>query len=202
MKNVISVGVSNRHVHLCREDLEVLFGKDYQLKPIKNLSQPGEFAAEETVIIAGPKGVIENVRVLGPLRKRTQVEISRTDAYKLGLNVPVRDSGNLDGTPGCTIIGPKGTVVLKEGVILAKIHIHMTPKDAEMFNVNDKDKVAVLKEGERPIIYPDVLVRVSEKYALEMHVDTDEANAANIRNGDNVIILGKSDEVIKALFNK
>ena len=159
----IVVGVSNRHVHLSKEDLEVLFGKGYQLTPVKDLRQPGQFAAKETVTIVGPKGAIENVRVLGPIRKETQVEISRTDAFKLGLNPPVRDSGDLDGTPGIVIVGPAGVVVKNRGVILAKRHIHMHPKDAQHYGVKDKDIVRVIVEkGERRLIFDDVLVRVRE----------------------------------------
>ena len=186
----IVVGVSNRHVHLSKEDLEVLFGKGYQLTPVKDLRQPGQFAAKETVTIVGPKGAIENVRVLGPIRKETQVEISRTDAFKLGLNPPVRDSGDLDGTPGIVIVGPAGVVVKNKGVILAKRHIHMHPKDAQHYGVKDKDIVRVIVEkGERRLIFDDVLVRVREDFALEFHVDTDEANAAMLNNGDLVYIV-------------
>lgn len=186
----IVVGVSNRHVHLSREDVEILFGKDYQLTPIKDLGQPGQFACQETVTIVGPKGSIENVRVLGPERKETQVEISLTDAYKLGLNPPVRDSGDLEGTPGITIIGPKGQVTKDRGVIIAKRHIHMHTSDAEKFGVKDKDIVKVIVEkGDRKLIFDDVLVRVSDKFALEFHVDTDEANAALLKTGDIVYIV-------------
>ncbi|ODN29694.1 phosphate propanoyltransferase [Fervidobacterium thailandense] len=186
----IVVGVSNRHVHLSREDVEILFGKDYQLTPIKDLGQPGQFACQETVTIVGPKGSIENVRVLGPERKETQVEISLTDAYRLGLNPPVRDSGDLEGTPGITIIGPKGQVTKDRGVIIAKRHIHMHTSDAEKFGVKDKDIVKVIVEkGDRKLIFDDVLIRVSDKFALEFHVDTDEANAALLKTGDIVYIV-------------
>ncbi|MBO8160770.1 MAG: phosphate propanoyltransferase [Thermosipho sp. (in: Bacteria)] len=186
----IIAGVSNRHVHLSKEDVEILFGKGYQLTPIKDLGQPGQFACQETVIIAGPKGAIERVRVLGPERKETQVEISLTDAFKLGVIPPVRDSGDLEGTPGIVIIGPKGSVVKEKGVIIAKRHIHMHPTDAEKYGVKDKDivKVIVDKPGRR-VIFDDVLIRVSEKYALEFHVDTDEANAALLKTGDLVYII-------------
>ncbi|MBO8139492.1 MAG: phosphate propanoyltransferase [Thermosipho sp. (in: Bacteria)] len=186
----IVAGVSNRHVHLSREDVEILFGKDYKLTPIKDLGQPGQFACQETVIIAGPKGAIEKVRVLGPERKETQIEISLTDAFKLGVMPPVRDSGDLDGTPGIVIIGPKGSVIKDKGVIIAKRHIHMHTKDAEKYGVKDKDIVKVLVEKQgRKLIFDDVLIRVSKKYALEFHVDTDEANAALLKTGDIVYIL-------------
>lgn len=186
----IVVGVSNRHVHLSKEDIEILFGKGYELKPVKDLGQPGQYAADEKVIIVGPKGAIEQVRVLGPARNNTQIEISKTDAFKLGLNPPVRDSGDIENTPGIVIVGPRGTVIKDKGVILAKRHIHMHPKDAQHYGVKDKDIVKVVceKEGRR-LIFDDVLVRVSEKFALEFHVDTDEANAALLKNGDLVWII-------------
>ncbi|ABQ46563.1 MULTISPECIES: phosphate propanoyltransferase [Thermotoga] len=186
----IIVGVSNRHVHLSKEDLEILFGKGYELTPIKDLRQPGQYAAKETVTIVGPKGAIENVRVLGPVRRETQVEISRTDAFKLGLRPPVRDSGDLEGTPGIVIIGPNGILVKEKGVIIAKRHIHMHPKDAEHYGVKDKDLVKVIVEsGDRKLIFDDVLIRVREDFALEFHVDTDEANAAMLNTGDFVYIV-------------
>jgi len=186
----IIVGVSNRHVHLSREDLETLFGKGYELTPVKELRQPGQYAAKETVTIVGPKGAIENVRVLGPVRKETQVEISRTDAFRLGVRPPVRDSGDLEGTPGIVIIGPNGILVKEKGVIIAKRHIHMHPKDAEHYGVKDKDIVKVIVEsGDRRLIFDDVLIRVREDFALEFHVDTDEANAAMLNTGDLVYIV-------------
>ncbi|KLO25066.1 MULTISPECIES: phosphate propanoyltransferase [unclassified Marinitoga] len=189
-KTGIIVGVSNRHVHLSKEDLEVLFGEGYELHPIKDLKQPGQYAAEEVVTLVGPKGKIERVRVLGPVRKETQIEISQTDAFKLGVKPPVRDSGDLDGTPGIKIVGPKGEVETKKGLILAKRHIHMLPEDAEKYNVKDKDLVYVaIEKGDRKLIFGDVLIRVSPKYALEFHVDTDEANAALIKTGDEVFIV-------------
>lgn len=186
----IIVGVSNRHVHLSKEDLEVLFGEGYELHPIKDLRQPGQYAAEEVVTLVGPKGKIERVRVLGPVRKETQIEISQTDAFKLGVKAPVRDSGDLDGTPGIKIVGPKGEVETKKGLILAKRHIHMLPEDAEKYGVKDKDLVYVaVEKGDRKLIFGDVLIRVSPKYALEFHVDTDEANAALLKTGDEVKIV-------------
>ncbi|GAB6189424.1 phosphate propanoyltransferase [Marinitoga arctica] len=186
----IVVGVSNRHVHLSKEDLEALFGEGYELHPIKDLKQPGQYAADEVVTLVGPKGKIERVRVLGPVRKETQIEISQTDAFKLGVRPPVRDSGDLDGTPGIKIIGPKGEVETNKGLILAKRHIHMLPEDAEKYGVKDKDLVYVaVEKGDRKLIFGDVLIRVSSKYALEFHVDTDEANAALIKTGDEVKIV-------------
>jgi propanediol utilization protein len=185
----IPVSVSNRHVHLSEKDLEILFGKGYKLTKIKDLSQPGQFAAKETVIIAGPKGVIEKVRILGPTRKQTQVEVSMTDTYKLGVKAPVRDSGDLIGSAPITIIGPKGSVYLSEGLIIAKRHIHMTTYEASRFNLRDKQIVKVKIVGERGGIFDEVLVRVSDNYALDMHIDTDEANAFGITGQTKGVII-------------
>jgi len=181
---LIPVGISNRHVHVSQVDLEALFGPGYQMKEMRPLAQPGQFAAEEVVTLVGPKGRLDKVRILGPVRRESQVEISQTDGYKLGVSAPVRDSGDLDGTPGLTLIGPQGEVRLEKGVILACRHIHMTPADAEAFGVKDKDRVNVRVAGERPTTFEGVLVRVSASYALELHLDTDEANTALLRNGE------------------
>lgn len=180
----VPVGISNRHIHLSRTDLDILFGEGYELTIMKDLSQPGQYAATEVVMIEGPKGKINNVRILGPVRKETQVEISRTDSFVLGVNPPVRDSGYLQGTPGVKVIGPKGEVQLDKGVILAARHIHFHTDDSEKFGVKDQDRLRVIVEGERGIIFENVLARVSKYYALEFHVDTDEANAAGIKNGN------------------
>ncbi len=186
----IVAGVSARHLHLSEEDLKVLFGENAQLTPIKDLGQPGQYASEEKIKIIGPKGAFESVRVLGPVRKDTQVEVSLTDAYKLGVVPPVRDSGDIEGTPGVKLIGPAGEVNLEKGLILAKRHIHMTPEDAQRFEVKDKDIVSVLCDTQgRKTIFQDVLVRVSPKYALEFHVDTDEANASFLKTGDEIQII-------------
>jgi len=185
----IPIGVSNRHIHLTLEDIEMLFGQGHELTNIKNLGQPGEFAAEEVLTVVGPRGVIEGVRILGPVRSVTQIEISMTDAYRLGLRPPVRESGNVKGTPGVAVVGPRGVVSLEEGVILAARHIHMRPENAESFSVEDKQKVRVHVPGERGQVFENVLVRVSPTYALEMHVDTDKANAALLKNGDQVRII-------------
>jgi len=182
----IPVGVSNRHVHVSQADLEVLFGPGYPLKEMRPLAQPGQYAAEEVVTLVGPKGRLDKVRILGPVRRETQVEIAQTDAYKLGVSAPVRDSGDLDGTPGVTILGPAGQVTLEKGVILACRHIHMTPADAEVFGVKDQDRVSIKVAGERPTTFEGVLIRVSPSYALELHLDTDEANTALLRNGEYV----------------
>ncbi|MFT5993933.1 MAG: acetate kinase [Bradymonadia bacterium] len=180
----IPVAVSARHIHLTQETVEALFGKGHTLTEYKPLSQPGQFACEERVNLIGPKRNIENVRVLGPTRSKDQVEISATDEFALGLDAPVRASGHTENTPGITLEGPAGRLTLKEGVICAWRHIHMTPADAEAFGVSDKDVVDVeVATEDRTLTYGDVLVRVSEKYALEMHIDTDEANAAGIQRG-------------------
>lgn len=187
----INVGVSNRHVHLSVEHKEILFGRGYKLTYIKSLSQKGQFAALETVTLVGTRGSIEGVRILGPERKETQVEISRTDMYKLGVNAPVRDSGELEGTPGIVIIGPQGMVELRKGVICAKRHIHMNTEDARVFGTRDKEEVIVRTKGERGLIFEKVLVRVDDSFVLEFHIDTDEANAAGLKNNDHVEIISR-----------
>jgi putative phosphotransacetylase len=187
----IKTGVSNRHLHLSAADIESLFGKGHELTPVKDLGQPGQFACDEKVILVGPKGAITGVRVLGPARKATQIEVSRTDSFTLGIKPPIKDSGDHTDTPGLTIVGPKGTVVLNSGVMMAKRHIHMTPEDAEIFGVKDKDIVMVYATGAgtRKVVFDDVLVRVHSSYALEFHVDVDEANAAILNNDDPVYIV-------------
>lgn len=188
--NTVPVGVSNRHIHLNREDADILFGKGYELNPLKDLSQPGQYACKETLTIVGPSlRPIENVRVLGPLRSASQVEISRTDSYTLKVKPPVRESGKIAGSAPITIIGPKGVVTLKEGCIIANRHIHMSLEDGERFGVKDNDYVTVDAEGERRTRFFDVQVRVSDKFRLEMHLDTDDANAAALGNGSRVRIV-------------
>jgi putative phosphotransacetylase len=179
----IPMAVSARHCHLSQGDLEVLFGKGFELTKKADLSQPGQFAANETVIIAGPRGSIENVRILGPARSLTQVEVSKTDSIKLGVKPPVRESGNIKDSASITLIGPKGSLFIKEGLIIAQAHIHMTPEDAETFGVANGEYVRMKAEGERPISFERVLIRVSARYKLEMHIDTDEANAGFISSG-------------------
>jgi len=180
----VPVGISNRHIHLSQQDLETLFGEGYELTVRGDLSQTGQFAAEETVTIEGPKSSIAKVRILGPTRKETQIEVSRTDSFALGLKPPVRDSGLLDDSPGVTVIGPKGKVELDQGVILAQRHIHMNEEDAKRFGVKDKEMVSVRVGGERGVVFENVLVRVRNDFVLEMHIDTDEANAAVLNNGE------------------
>ncbi len=178
---IIPVGVSARHVHLSRKDMDTLFGKDSELTPIKDL-MGGQFAAQEQVTIIGPSlRPIEKVRVLGPLRKQTQVEISCTDAFVLKVKPPVRPSGDLKGSAGISIVGPKGVVKLEEGCIIANRHIHMSPADAARYGVKDGDYVNVLAEGERRTMLYGVQVRVSPEFTLEMHIDTDDANAIGFK---------------------
>jgi putative phosphotransacetylase len=183
----IPVGVSNRHLHITQEVVNVLFGEGHQLTPMKYLSQPSEFAAQETVTVRGPKGEIENVRILGPVRKITQLEISKTDSYKLGVAAPIRLSGNIQGTPGVTLIGPKGELAIKEGVIIAKRHLHLNPADAQRLGIKNNDIIMLKKTfGDRSLIFDDVIARVDEQFGLDFHIDTDEANAADLKTGDTV----------------
>lgn len=179
MSKPFIVETSARHVHINQEALSILFGADAALTKKKDLSQPGQFACVERVDIVGPKNTLKNVSILGPERPAVQVEISATDARALGLPAVVRESGDLAGTPGCTIVGPKGTLEIKEGVIVAKRHIHVTPEDASEMRLTDKQLVQVkIDSKERPLIFGNVVVRVSPSYALAMHIDTDESNAA------------------------
>ena len=187
----IPVGISNRHIHLSREDLDTLFGKGYELTPIKDLSQPGQYACKELLTIIGPSmRPIENVRVLGPIRKESQVEISVTDSFVLKVKPPVRESGSLEGSAPITIIGPKGIVTLKQGCIIANRHIHMSPADGARFGVKDGDYITVdAFSGTKRTRWFDVQVRVSDKFCLEMHVDTDDANAVGFKNGSTVTMV-------------
>lgn len=179
----IPIAISARHVHLTQETVDILFGKGYQLTEKAPLSQPGQFACNEQVTLIGPKNTLERVRILGPVRPADQVEISRTDEFFLGIDAPIRESGKVENSPGIKIKGPKGEVTIKQGVICAWRHIHMHPEDAAIFGVEDKDIVEVaVGTGERPLTFGNVLIRVSENYKLEMHIDTDEANAAELSN--------------------
>lgn len=187
--SVIPLGISNRHIHLSQNHIECLFGKDYEMTRLKELSQPGQYACKETVIIAGPRGVIDNVRVLGPARPMSQVEILSGDCFKLGIHAPVRQSGDIENTPGLTIIGRKGTVILEKGVIIAQRHIHMTPQDAERLHVLDNQIVELKINGLRGGIYNNVVVRVNEDFKLECHIDIEEANAAGLTSKSEVFII-------------
>lgn len=185
----VPVSISARHLHVSQRDLEILFGQGYQMKKLKDISQPGQYAAEEKVTIVGPKNKIENVRILGPVRKETQVEISSTDARVLGVKSVVRQSGVLDGTPGLTIIGPKGTLIIDKGCIVTERHIHMTPNDAKNYEVIDGQIVKVKVNSVKGGILDNVYVRVREDFALDMHIDVDDSNAFAIKNGDKLEIL-------------
>ena len=180
----VSIGVSNRHVHLSKENLEILFGENYELEKKNNLTQPGQFAANEVVTIKTDKSEINNVRVLGPVRNYTQVEISKTDAYKLGLNPPVRNSGELDNSSPITIIGPNGSVELKEGCIIAARHIHILPSQMKSYGLEGKEMVNVKLDSEKGGIITNVYLKVSDEAFFELHLDTDDANAHLIKNGD------------------
>lgn len=174
----IPIETSARHIHLCREDFNILFGEDRDLTFKAELSQPGQYVCKERVAVRGPKGSFEKVAVLGPFRNETQVEISMTDSRKLGIPGVIRQSGDTAGTPGCVLEGSNGSIELDHGVIVAKRHIHMTPVQAIQLNVKDNDEVFVIMESfERSLIFADVVVRVNPNFALAMHVDTDEANA-------------------------
>lgn len=188
-KSYVPVSISARHIHLQQDHIEILFGKGHQLTKFKNISQPGQFACHEKVTLQGPKGKIENVRVLAPIRKQTQVEVASTDARKLGLNPPVRESGNIKDSAPITIIGPKGTVTLVEGCIIADRHIHMTPEDALSFGVTDKQKVSVLVEGPKGGVMGQVTIRVRPNYALDMHIDTDDANAFGLTGTEHLKLI-------------
>ena len=189
-KRTIPVGVSGRHMHLTREVMEQLFGTGYDLTKLRDLSQPGEFAANETVTIVGPSGhAIEKVRVLGPARRYTQLELARSDGIRLGLELPIRKTGDVAGTPGLTVVGPRGTVVLAEGAIRATRHIHMTVADGERLGLADGQVLKVKVGGPAGLTLDNVVVRVSDRYALDFHLDTDDANAAGLQTGDLVEIL-------------
>lgn len=185
----IPIEVSARHVHLSLSDLEALFGKGYELKKLKRLTQASDFAAKETVDIKNGLKTIKNVRVVGPVRKKSQVEISRTDAFNLGVKIPLRLSGNLEGTPGIILIGPKGKVCLKEGTIDDQRHIHCNLKEAKVMGFNKNSVVSVKVEGRKSLTFHNIKVRIGKDYKLSMHIDTDEGNAAGInKKGEGILI--------------
>lgn len=188
-EKTVPVGVSARHIHLTEEHIAQLFGPGHELHVLKPLSQPGQFAAEETVAVIGPKGRFDKVRILGPARKASQLEISITDSFQLGVRPPVRESGSIDNTPGITVKGPAGEVVLERGVIVAARHIHFHTKEAAEWGIEDKQLLRVRVQGERPLVFENVIARVSDQFALDMHIDTDEANAAGAATGDTAVIL-------------
>lgn len=184
MNRPVLIETSARHIHVSRRVLDILFGEGYELTRKKDLSQPGQYACEERVQVIGPKGSFPAVSILGPVRPETQVELSAGDARSIGLVAPIRESGDLEGSAGCKLVGPKGEVELYDGVVIAKRHIHMTPDDAEKYGLEDKQVVNVKIETDgRSLIFGDVIVRVSPSYALAMHIDTDESNAASCKPG-------------------
>lgn len=187
--NFIEIEASGRHVHLSQQDLETLFGKDYVLTKVKELSQPGQYACKERVNIIGEKGTIKNVVVLGPVRSETQVEISLTDARILGVNAPIRLSGDIKNTPSIKIETPNAIIEKDKGIIVAKRHIHLEEKDKEKFNVSDGEIVKVKVFSKRPVIFDDVVVRISKDFKTYMHIDYDEANACGFKNGTFGMIL-------------
>lgn len=182
---VVEVEASGRHIHLCQKDLEALFGEGYELTPIKDLSQPGQYACKERVTISGPKGSLNNVIVLGPVRPESQVEVSMTDANILGIKAPVRMSGDIKGTPGVTVSNGDKCITLDEGLMVAQRHLHITPEDAERFHVNDGQviKVKVCGEKDRALIFDDLVVRVNKNFRTYIHIDYDEANACGFVKG-------------------
>lgn len=189
MRKELPIALSNKHIHISQKDLDVLFGEGYELTRMKDLSQPGQYACEEKIDIEGPRGTIKGVRILGPVRPETQFELSMTDAFQLGVSGELRNSGDIDGTPGAKLIGPNGKVDMEKGVIVAARHIHMNTSDAEEFGVKDKDLVSIKVDGPRGLIFSNVLVRVSDSFNLEMHVDMEEGNAAGVKNGELVELI-------------
>ena len=189
-KKPVVCNISNRHMHLTQGDLDALFGPGYRLRKMRDLAQPGEFASAETVTIKGPKGKLDKVRVLGPVRNYSQIEVSRTDCFLLGVSAPVKESGDIKGSAPVRVMGPYGEIDLAEGLIVARRHIHMTLRDAEGFGLKDKDIVRIyIPVSGRGIILEDTLVRVGPGYALECHIDTDEANSCDFKNGGSVFIV-------------
>ena len=191
MAYTVPAGISNKHVHLSEADFKALFGEGAQLTRFKDLSQPGQFAAEEKVDIVGSYGTLKNVRILGPFRKQTQVELSATDCFTAGFPIDIRESGKLAGTPGCKLIGPKGEIELKEGVMVALRHVHLSTEQAKEAGVVDGEIVQVRFEGPRATTFDNVLIRAGESHFRDMHLDTDEANAANLSNGQEGVIIKK-----------
>jgi putative phosphotransacetylase len=206
----IPVGVSNRHFHVSQSDFEVLYGPGSRLHPLRDISQKGQFAAQETLDVEGPKGTIAKVRIVGPTRGQTQLEISRSDAFRLGIDPPVRYSGDLAGSAGVKLIGPENELLLHSGVIVPQRHIHMSPRDAREFGVRDRQRVFVAPSSDkalhpgceaRSVIFANVLIRVDETFVLDFHLDTDEANASGLKSGDHVYIV-RSDRKTQPVQNR
>lgn len=187
----VEIGISNKHLHVSKEDLEKLFGEGYELTPVKDLKQPGQFACDEKVDLVGPKGTLKGLRILGPERPETQVELAMTDARGIGIDAPIRESAVLDGSPGIKIVGPNGEIEIEKGTIIALRHIHLSSQQAKDAGVEDKELVDVITTGTRPVVFNDVLIRAGDKYEREFHLDTDEANAAGLNNNDLAEIVKK-----------
>lgn len=189
----VPVGISMRHVHLSARDLALLFGPTYALTPLKKLSQPGQFAAQECVDVIGPKGELQRVRILGPIRNETQIELAQTDCRTIGISAPVKTSGDLEGTPGITLRGPLGEITVPRGVMIADRHIHLSPSQAAGWNLKDGDRVCVKVDGIKQGVMGGVLIRSNEKCEMDFHIDTDDGNAFQLKNGQMVTILEKED---------
>jgi putative phosphotransacetylase len=185
----ITVGISNRHAHLTREQIDALFGEGYELTFYRNIKQPDEFVSNEKIDVAGPKGILKGVRIMGPVREKAQIEMTFTSARKIGVEAQVRVSSQVEGTSGAKLIGPKGEYYLEDGVIAAFRHLHMTPQEAEALGLREGQMVSVEAGGDRAVIFKNVVVRIDELFSLELHLDTDEANAAALKNGDEVQLL-------------
>ncbi|MBR0598982.1 phosphate propanoyltransferase [Sinanaerobacter chloroacetimidivorans] len=185
----ITVGISNKHAHLTQEQIEALFGKGYHLTFFRNIKQPDEFVSNEKIDVAGPKGILKDVRILGPAREKAQIEMTLTNARAIGVEAKIRVSAHVEGSSGVTLIGPAGQIELKEGVIAAVRHLHMTPDEARTLGLHEGQRVAVETSGERAVIFKNVIVRIDELFSLELHLDTDEANAAGLKNGDEVTLV-------------
>ena len=187
----VPVGISVRHIHLSRADVDRLFGRNYQLTPKKQLSQTGQYACEECLDVIGPKGELKKVRILGPERKATQIELAQTDCRNIGVTAPVRSSGHTTGTPGITLRGPLGEITVPEGVIIADRHLHMSEGEAAAFGLEDGDHVRIQVDGVKPGVLGNVLVRAGKGHSLDLHIDTDDGNAFLLRQGQLVTVLGK-----------
>lgn len=190
VRRVVPIGVSSRHLHLQPDHVAALFGRGHRLTKMRDLIQPDQFACKETVTLIGPKGRIENVRVLGPERKQTQIEASATDLHHLGVMAPVRLSGNLSGSAPLKIRGPRGLVEIQEGLIIAQRHLHISADESARYGIQTGDRLRIKTKGSRPVIFEDVIVRAGNDHRMEFHLDTDEANAAGVKNGDLAEIIG------------
>lgn len=187
----VPVGISVRHIHLSRQDVDRLFGRNYQLTPKKQLSQPGQYACEECLDVIGPKGELKKVRILGPERKATQIELAQTDCRNIGITAPVRSSGDTAGTPGITLRGPLGQITVPEGVIIADRHLHLSDAEAAAFGLKNGDRIQIRIDGTKPGILGNVLVRSGSGHSMDLHIDTDDGNAFLLRQGQRVTVLGK-----------